>query len=244
MTEKPVSEALKYRRSVRKFDTSKHIDPEAIKKFIQLATLAPNSSNLQLWEFYHIVSPGMKEKMIPLCLNQNAAKTADQFVVVVTRKDLWKKRAKANLEFIKQQYHVVDEGKVEDKRIKLALDYYKKIIPFVYGEFLGIWGWIKYVMVRIAGIFKPVYREVRAGDIRVVAHKSVALAAQSFMLEMSANGYDTCPMEGIDSRRIKRLLGLPRGAEINMVIACGIRTPEGIYGERFRIPFEEVYFRK
>jgi len=27
-----------------------------------------------------------------------------------------------------------------------------------------------------------------------------------------------------------------------MVISCGIRKPDGIYGERFRIPFEEVYF--
>ena len=33
-------------------------------------------------------------------------------------------------------------------------------------------------------------------------------------------------------------------SEINMVIGCGIRSKEGVYGERFRIPFEEVYFQK
>ena len=32
--------------------------------------------------------------------NQNAAKTAQQLVVFVTRKDLWRKRAKANLAFM------------------------------------------------------------------------------------------------------------------------------------------------
>jgi len=57
---------------------------------------------------------------------------------------------------------------------------------------------------------------------------------------MAAIGYDTCPMEGTDTYRIKRLLKLPYGAQINMVISCGIRKPEGVYGERFRVHFEEV----
>ena len=56
-----------------------------------------------------------------------------------------------------------------------------------------------------------------------------------------AIGYDTCPMEGHDSLRVKRALGINRKAEINMVIGCGIRDPKGVYGERFRIPFDEVY---
>jgi hypothetical protein len=28
-----------------------------------------------------------------------------------------------------------------------------------------------------------------------------------------------------------------------MIIGCGIREESGVYGERFRIPFEEVYFK-
>jgi nitroreductase len=77
--------------------------------------------------------------------------------------------------------------------------------------------------------------------MRIVAHKSAALAAQTFMLAMADKGYDTCPMEGTDTLRIKKMLGLPYGAEINMVVGCGIRLPEGVYGDRFRVPFEEVY---
>ena len=34
------------------------------------------------------------------------------------------------------------------------------------------------------------------------------------------------------------------GIEINMVISCGIRDEEtGVWGERFRVPFEEVYHK-
>ena len=74
-----------------------------------------------------------------------------------------------------------------------------------------------------------------------MAHKSAGLAAQNFMISMAAIGYDTCPMEGSDTLRVKNVLNLPRGAEITMVIGCGIRDEKGIYGPRFRVPFEEIY---
>ena len=34
------------------------------------------------------------------CFNQGAAKTADQLVVVVARRDLWRSRAKANYTYL------------------------------------------------------------------------------------------------------------------------------------------------
>ena len=96
-------------------------------------------------------------------------------------------------------------------------------------------------MVSVIGIFKPMFRQVRNSDMRIVAHKTCGLAAENFMISMAAEGYDTCPMEGSDTLRVKNFLNLPYGAEINMIVSCGIRTEKGIYGERFRIPFEEVY---
>ena len=46
------------------------------------------------------------------------------------------------------------------------------------------------------------------------------------MLALTAHGFDSCPMEGFDEPRVKRLFGLPRAAEILMVIAAG-RGAEG-----------------
>ena len=46
-----LEEVLNYRRSVRVFDKTKPLDPEKVKHCLELATLAPNSSNMQLWEF-------------------------------------------------------------------------------------------------------------------------------------------------------------------------------------------------
>jgi hypothetical protein len=42
-------------------------------------------------------------------------------------------------------------------------------------------------------------------------------------------------MEGIDSKRIKSLLNLPRKAQISMVISAGKRAENGIYGKRYRL---------
>ncbi len=238
--EKTVTDAINYRRSVRMFKSDEEIDNKKVRACLKNATLAANSSNLQLWEFYHISDASILKEMSEACLGQNAAKTAKQMVVVVTRKDLWKKRAKANIHFLKSIYG--DKPTAEyTKREKFALNYYQKLIPTVYSDFWGLLGWLKYIIFQIVGLFKPTYRQVRHADMRIVAHKSAGLAAQNFMVSMAALGYDTCPMEGSDTLRVKNILELPRGAEINMVIACGIREEKGVYGPRFRIPFEEVY---
>ena len=240
--EKTVSQAIEYRRSVRVFRDDQDLDTEKVKECIKNATLAPTSSNLQLWEFYHITSKEMLEKMTVACLGQNAAKTANQMVVVVSRKDLFRKRSRQNIRFLQSVYG--DKPASEyTRREKFAMNYYSKLIPTIYTDFFGVLGWLKYIVFNIIGFFRPVYRQVRKSDLRIVAQKSAGLAAQTFMLGMAAIGYDTCPMEGSDTLRIKKLLGLPRGAEINMVIGCGIRSDHGIYGPRFRVPFEETYKR-
>lgn len=57
-----LEEVLNFRRSVRRYDKNKPIDPEKVKHCLELATLAPNSSNMQLWEFYQITNPGLMAK--------------------------------------------------------------------------------------------------------------------------------------------------------------------------------------
>ena len=94
-----LEDILNHRRSVRHFDSDKPIDPEQVKACLQLATLAPTSSNMQLWECYHITDKSMLEKMVPACLDQLAARSAQQLVVFVTRPDLTKHHAQAALAF-------------------------------------------------------------------------------------------------------------------------------------------------
>lgn len=119
--------------------------------------------------------------------------------------------------------------------------YYGKVMPFLYSRFLGVWGIVRKLLVVLIGLFRPITYQVSENDMRVVVHKTCALAAQTFMLAMSNEGYDTCAMEGLDSRRVKSILKLPFRAEINMIISCGIRNEQGVWGDRMRVPFDEVY---
>jgi nitroreductase len=238
-TERTASEAIRYRRSVRIFK-QESLDTEKVKECIRLATLAPNSSNMQLWEFYHITSADMLKNVSALCMDQNASKNAREMVVFVVRKDLWKNRAKLNA--INRKNLFGNKAFNEyTAREKAGIKYFTKVMPILYMDFMGLLGGLKWMIAQVAGIFRPMYRQVTQSDMRVVAHKSTALACQNFMISMAGIGYDTCPMEGFDSLKLKRLLKLPYGAEISMVIGCGVRVPEGIYWPQFRIPFEDVY---
>ena len=232
-----VSEAIKYRRSVRVFD-DKNIDSEKVKDCLINATLAANSSNLQLWEFVHVEDKKILKELSKACFNQNAAKTAKQLVVIVVRKDLWSERAKWNIKEIKDQSNKND---ITIKRLNQATGYYNKIIPTLYFDFFGLLGFFKSLIFQVIGLFRPTMRQVTSTDTRIVAHKSAALAAQNFMISMAGIGYDTCPMEGSDTLLVKKILKLNRKAEISMVIGCGLRTEKGIYGEQLRVPFNQVY---
>ena len=238
---KTVSEAIEYRRSVRKY-LDVELDEEKVKNCIKNATLAPNSSNMQLWEFYHVTNNDTLKKLSKACFDQNAAKTATNMVVFVARRDKWRERAKYNLDFLEDMFDKQEkEGKDVERRRKVSIRYYKKLMPTIYTDFLGIIGYYKKILSFFIGLFRPIYREVLFSDSRVITHKSVALAAENFMLSMAEIGYDTCPMEGSDTTRVKKILKLPSKAEITMIIGCGIRAENGVYTERFRVPFDDVY---
>tara|TARA_B100002051_G_scaffold259931_1_gene279951 strand:- start:781 stop:1503 length:723 start_codon:yes stop_codon:yes gene_type:complete len=238
---KEFDKIVRIRRSVRRYKKTE-INDDDVKDSILHASLAPNSSNLQLWEFYHVTSEELMNRISEACFNQPAARTANQFVVIVTRKDLWNKRRIFNINTIKNKTLNASDKSMKNR--DLALKYYKYLIPTIYKEFFGLLGYIRYINAMIIGLFRPIYRQVTNSDMRVVAHKSSALAAQNFMLSMTSKGYDTCPMEGFDSLRVKRILSLPYSSEINMVISCGIRDDDGVYGKQIRVPFDDIYFKR
>jgi nitroreductase len=226
------------RRSNRRFDPQHLVSDDIITKSLERAILSPNSSNMQLWEFYWIKDAETKKRFHELCLGQSAAKDANHLVVFVTRQDLWSKRAKWNLDRIKE--NIQGEPNKMEKR---GLQYYGKLMPLIYrGDIFGINTLIRKSICFWMGLRKPFMHFGGKSDQRVMVHKSCALAAQTFMLSIAAEGLDSCPMEGFDSKRVVKELNLPSGAEINMIISVGKGTQEGVWGKRFRVPFEEVVF--
>ena len=214
------------RRSVRVFKKDS-IKEEHIKECLELALLAPTSSNLQCWEFYWVRSKDKKEKLKTYCLSQLAARTAQELIVCVARTDTWKQNKNKILKYLQEN----------NSKSKSALSYYQKIVPLVYtqGPF-GILGFMKRILIFFIGMFKVVPREPTSlSDMRVWAHKTTALACENLMLALRAYGYDSCPMEGMDSKKIGKMLRLTRKSEVCMVIGVGKREKNGIYSKRFRL---------
>jgi nitroreductase len=227
---------IEFRRSNRKFDPAVEVPDDVIRRSLERAVLSPNSSNMQLWEFHWLRSAELRERFVPLCMGQQAARTAKQMVVFVTRKDKWKERAAWNLNKIRET--ISGEPTPMQKNV---LKYYGTVMPILYMEDpLGILGLLRKAMSFCVGLFRPFFRSGGKSMQRVMVHKSCALAAQTFMLSVAAEGFHTCPMEGFDAVRVRKALGLPRGAEINMIISVGKGTEAGIWGPRFRVPNGEV----
>ncbi|MDP4814028.1 MAG: nitroreductase family protein [Saprospiraceae bacterium] len=231
-------EIVEHRRSNRYFSEDIEVPDESVLSALTLAQLSPNSSNMQLWGFYWIKSKDLLEQMTPLCMGQSAAKTAKHLIVFVTRQGLWKERAEWNYNNVKKA--IKGEPTKLNKR---GLNYYKNLMPLLYrNDPFGFNTLLRKGIVFYQGLKKPFMRIEGHGDQRVMLHKSCALAAQTFMLAMASEGFDTCPMEGFDAKRVKKHLNLPKDAEITMIVAVGKGTEKGIHSERMRVPSEQVIF--
>lgn len=223
-------EAVETRRTVRDFlpDT---VPQEVLDRAVDAARLAPSSSNLQPWEFVVIRDPEARRAANAACLDQLPAQTAPLLLALVTHRGTWRRNRDEILRIF--------EGRGPLRPSQAS--YYRKIIPLVYTTGpIGLLGPLKRAVSRVASLFKPTPNLMSRGDIRVMAHKSTALAAATFMLALRAEGYDSCPMEGFDPWRAKALLQLPRGAEVNMFIAVGKRSEKGVWWDRVLMPRDWV----
>ena len=222
-------ELINKRRSVRKFSDDE-VPEVVMRKCLKASILAANSSNLQPWEFYWIRNKKKKQLVVKACFSQNAAKTAKELVVAVSRIDTWKR----NRDLILENY------KKEEKLIPVVNKYYNKLIPFVYyHDRFGLAGLIKriiFIFINIVGYFKivprgPIYKH----ELFETVTKTTALACQNFMMALVAEGFDSCPMEGFDEKRIKKILKLNSKCHVVMIFGIGKSDKNGVYGDRFRI---------
>lgn len=225
--------ALNARRSIRVFD-GEPIPEEVMRDCLRDAVLAPSSSNLQPYELHWVRDAETRSRLAEACFGQPAATTASELVVVVARRDLWE----TNLD--KVWSLMTDGGR--SPLPEPVDDYYHRITPRLRKtDAIGIGNLLRRITFWYRGRTAPTPRSpVNTGDHRVWAHTQASLTAMTLLLSLSAHGYDSCPIGGLDKLRIRELLGLPAPAEVTMVIAAGTRRPEGLYGRRVRLPYDDL----
>ncbi|WP_180028454.1 nitroreductase family protein [Acinetobacter sp. YH16032] len=212
------------RRSVRKF-TEKPIPSDILDQCLDLALLAPNSSNLQPWTFYVVQNPEKKQKIVKACLNQWAARTAAELIVCVARTDRINEMAKLNI----QEFPFPEIPPLVKK--------YYTYIPLNYKTgYLNAIGNFKKVTFKVARTFDkqmPVTAFTPA-DAKLWAAKTTALACENLVLALRAYGFDSCMMEGFDEPLVCKTLGLNTKEFPIMVIGAGERAEDGVFFPQYR----------
>jgi nitroreductase len=215
------------RRAIRRFK-EESVPDQVIRECLEAAVLAPSSCNLQPWSFQVIRNPDLLRQLQPVCLGQSAAK-APLIIAVLARPDTWKAACTDVLEFW------------PEATVPKAIErFYGKTAPFQYNQgWLGWRGFLKRLLVRVSGLKRAVMRAPNSiAEMRLWAVKSTALAAQNLMLAFQSHGYGTCPMEGFDEKRLRKLLPIPDKAIPIMLLAVGIPGERAVYNPRLRFPIE------
>ncbi|MFZ5756363.1 MAG: nitroreductase family protein [Pseudomonadota bacterium] len=224
---------VRTRRAIRRF-TAEDVPDAVLDDCLDLAMLAPNSCNLQPWNFYVVRDAGVRQALAHACLSQNAAKTAPVLIPVIARTATWSRNCDLTLEYWP-----------DEKLPGIVRNFYRRVAKIQYwqGPFSSF-GLLKKFFYGAVGLFRPVPRgPYSQAEMRLWAAKSCALAAGNLMLALRAHGYDSCPMEGFDEVRVRKILGLPGDAFVVMIVAAGKRGERSIYHSRYRFPREQFITR-
>jgi nitroreductase len=219
------------RRSVRRF-TTQAIDETDMHEILDLGLLAPTSSNMQPFELYWVRSSEKRAALVKACLDQSAARQAQELVVCIARWDRWNATRKEYLAFLETQPDIPAP----------VLLYYRRLAQAYYGQGpFGLFGLLKRLGAALVGMIQPTVRfPVSRNDMRVWAVKSAALVCQNLMLAAVAKGFDSCAMEGNDPLRVGAVVGMKRFGwkrtwDVPMVLAFGYRDPQSaLLGPRWR----------
>ena len=217
------------RRAIRDFDDVPVSDDE-VCDVLEQALLAPSSGNLQPYHLHWIRDSATKAAIAAACDGQAAAASAPVLLVVAASTTVASETAALQVEYV-ERTTLLDE---QSKR------YHRRQLT-TFGRFLRwgtlmLWNPIQAVVSTVAPAFSLL--PLGSTAARHWAARSAVYAAQTILLAAAARGLDSCPMEGFNAAKVARILGLPRGTVIPIVIALGRRRTGARVEPRWRRSFD------
>lgn len=210
MTHLDAFEALVLRRQATRDFLPDAVDPDLLARLLRCAQRAPSGYNLQPWVCVVITDPKQRAALCKAALGQRQVHEAPTVVVFAAST-----RPAARLRDIVEQG--VSSGHWPVAYAQGFLARYVRVR-------LGL-PWLSPVLAlgaRMVGLFRPspdipATRAARAA----YATKQLMLAVDHFLLAATAAGVATCPMEGIDPARVRRVAGLPRHYVVPVIVPLG-----------------------
>ena len=126
---KSLSEVIKERHSVRKYDSTYKISQEEIKDMLKEAIQAPSSSNLQPWRFIVIQDQETKSELRAIANNQEQVETASAVIAVLGDKEMYKS--------VEKVYRgAFEAGFMDEENMNRLIEGTNKTYPFAPEEVL------------------------------------------------------------------------------------------------------------
>jgi nitroreductase len=218
------------RRAVKVFEPVE-ISDGLREQILHAARHAPSSFNLQPYRFYWVGSAANRAAVARLCMRQKPAETASALIIAVADIESLSSTTQAQAEWMRRSHFAEEKIRDYERTARIGR------ILFMPGP-LGLFAAFKRAVFWLLNLWKvigmpPLSRQ----DIFKWATKGTSLACANLMIAAEALGFNTCPMEGFDGRRLLRYLGLcSRYHEIVMVIAIGKKSSSYIDPPQWRRP--------
>jgi len=229
-----ILDAIFHRRAVKVFE-SVEISEDQRELILEAVRFAPSSFNMQPYCFYWVQSPPMRQRAAELCMGQSPAKTASALIVAVADIGSWQSTTQSFLQWVRQSGLSRQKVSEHERRAKFGKWF------FVQGWF-GVLGMLKWIILRTLHLRRIIgMAPVSRHGLFKWATKNTSLACENLLIAAEALGFNTCPMEGFDGRRLSKFLGLQsRYHEIVMVIAVGKKSAGYVEEPRWRRPLDRT----
>ena len=202
--ERPLSEAIRERRSTPHFESTPI--PEAdLKKILNAALEATSGYNLQPWRFVVVRDPEVRKRLREAAMGQPRVEEAPVVVVACGDPQGWKKGDLEEMLRLGNQHGFPEAGN----------DGARKAVTGLLGGTGGEAGGI-------------------SGNTHVWVNRHVMIAFTTLMWMAESLGYDTASMEGFFEDKVKQVLDIPNEVRVVALLAIGRRKGnDKPYGGRF-----------
>lgn len=224
--------AIFIRRAVKVFEPVE-ISDALREQILHAARHAPSSFNLQPYRFYWVGSTAKRAAVANLCMGQKPAETASALIIAVADIASLSSTTRAQAEWMRSSHFAEEKIRNYERTARIGR------ILFMPGPF-GLFAALKRAVFWLLNLWKvigmpPLSRQ----DIFKWATKGTSLACENLMIAAEALGFNTCPMEGFDGRRLLQYLGLcSRYHEVVMVIAIGKKSSSYVDPPQWRRPLD------
>ncbi len=228
-------EAIKERRAARRFSTAP-IPDSLLLELLNLANLAPSGFNLQPWHFVVVRNNDLKRILKHVAMGQAQVLEAPAVVVFLADPECWKT----------SYPEVIAQGLVSKRMGEAQVSLYRKSVRLLFrnGPF-GLMGLAKRLALPVRRLFKPTPTVITsAKEAEQYVRAQTMLAASTFMIAAQSAGLITCPMEGFDEYRLKRLLAIPRRFTIPLIVPIGYPLDSHMAAEYKALPVRLPLERK